>query len=300
MAQVLKNGSRKFDLSDNWDVHHPNGNHMYTTSKRKVDWYLVRELAKVIAPNKIQFTFVPKGEGFQAHEIFGKLPRINRCVVCGEEHNLQRHHVVPYHYRKFMPLIYKSRNHHDVVLICRKHHEEYEQIAKFYKNEIATKFDVDSIEEMNAKQIAYMVGNLKDEFKAIKLLDTLLNRYNVIPEERVLWIAKELKEVMNIDVLQMDFDQIEVLHAKTDKSILAKKLELMNVENFYHGKAVIAKLNSEEEFNEFIRGWRVHFVESMKPEFMPIGWDIFWKCSIYDNNETTNIKSIHNKSKSNS
>lgn len=274
MAQVLKNGSRKFDLSDNWDVHHPNGNHMYTTSKRKVDWYLQRNLAEIIAPHKIKLTFIPKGEGFKEHEVFGKTPRVNRCVVCGEENNLQRHHVVPYHYRKFMPLKYKSRNHHDVVLICRNHHEEYEQLAKFYKNHIAEKFKVESIEEMNARQINYMVENLRDQFKAVKLLDTILNRYNTIPVERVEWIANELSELLKIKVLDMSFDEIEELHHKTDLLIKTKKHELMNVENFYHGKAVIAKLKTEKQFEKFIRGWRTHFVKSMNPKFMPFGWSI--------------------------
>lgn len=274
MAQVLKQGSRKFDLSDNWDVHHPNGGHMFTTSKRKVDWYLDRDLAVIIAPQKVQLTFEPRGDGFKDHEVFGKTPRINKCVVCGEEIGLQRHHVVPYHYRKFMPLRYKSRNHHDVVLICRKHHEEYEQIAKFHKNWIAMEFQVESIEEMNAKQINYMVDNLKDQFKAIKVLDTLLNRYNVIPIERVEWICNELEILLGVKVIDMNFDQIEDLHDRTDKLINTKKNELMNVENFFHGKAVIAKLKDDEAFEVFIKGWRVHFIESMKPEHMPFGWSV--------------------------
>lgn len=275
MAQVLKNGSRKFDLSDNWKVFHPNGKHMFTTSKRKADWYLTRNICRIIEGEKsIQFIEEPNGLGFAEHEIFGLQPRVNKCVVCGEEHNLQRHHVVPYHYRKFMPLIYKSRNHHDVVLICRKHHEEYEQIAKFYKNEISKRFNVDSIEVMNAKQISFMVSNLKEQFKAVKLLDTLLNRYNDIPEERVIWIAIELEQTLGIDILDMSFDQIDELLHKTDKMIKAKKSQLMNVENFYHGKAVIAKLKHKKQFELFIKGWRVHFVESMKPQFMPVGWSV--------------------------
>ncbi len=274
MAQVLKGGSRKFDLSDNWDVYHPNGTHMFTTSKRKVDWYLDRNLAVITEDHKVQLTFIPRGEGFKEHEVFGKVPRVNKCVVCGQDHSLQRHHVVPYHYRKFMPLRYKSRNHHDVVLICRVHHEEYEQIAKFYKNQIAKTFNVESIEEMNAKQINYMVDNLKDQFKAVKLLDTILNRYNDIPEERVVWISDQLEALLGIRLLDMDFQQIEELYINTDKLIEAKKSELMNVENFYHGKAVIAKLKNDDAFEEFIRGWRVHFVESMKPEFMPFGWSV--------------------------
>jgi hypothetical protein len=274
MAQVLKNGSRKFDLSDNWDVHHPNGVHMYTTSKKKVDWYLERNLATIISSNKIQLTFTPRGEGFKEHEVFGKTPRVNKCVVCGEEHGLQRHHVVPYHYRKFMPLIYKSRNHHDVVLICRKHHEEYEQIAKFYKNEIALKFKVESIEEMNAKQITLMVDNLKDDFKAVKLIDTVLNRYNDIPEERVIWISNEIEKMLGIKLLDMGFDEIEALNDKMNESIKSKKSKLMNAENFFHGKAVIEKLKKPRDFNKFIKGWRVHFIESMKPKFMPFGWSV--------------------------
>lgn len=274
MAQVLKHGSRKFDLSDNWDVHHPDGYHMYTTSGRKVKWYLDRNLAVVTEPHKIRLTFIPKGKGFSDHELFGKLPRVNRCVVCGEEHGLQRHHVVPYHYRKFMPLKYKSRNHHDVVLICRKHHEEYEQIAKFHKNKIAEEFQVDSIEIMNTRQINYMVDQLKDQFKAVKLLDTLLNRYNVIPIERVEWIASELQNVLNIDVLKMDFEEIEELYHKTDKLIKTKKAEMMNVENFFHGKAVIEKLETTKDFEKFIKGWRVHFIESMSPLYMPVGWSV--------------------------
>lgn len=274
MAQVLKNGSRKFDLSDNWDIHDIDGYHMYTSSSRKVKWYLDRQLAKIIAPNKIQLTFKAKGKGFAEHEIFGKLPRVNRCVVCGEENGLQRHHVVPYHYRKFMPLKYKSRNHHDVVLICRKHHEEYEQIAKFYKNQIAEDFQVDSIETMNTKQINYMVDLLKDQFKAAKLLDTLLHRYNSIPIERVEWICNELKNILNIDAANMDFEEIEELYIKTDQLIKTKKLEIMNVENFFHGKAVIDKLETTQDFEKFIRGWRVHFVETMSPLYMPTGWSI--------------------------
>lgn len=274
MAQVLKNGSRKFDLSDNWDVHHPDGYHMYTTSGRKVQWYLDRELAEIFEPNKIRLKFEPKGRGFSEHEIFGKLPRINRCVVCGETQGLQRHHIVPYHYRKFMPLKYKSRNHHDVALICRKHHEEYEQIAKFYKNEIAAHFKVETIEEMNAKQINFMVDKLKEQFKAMKLLDTLLHRYNDIPIERVEWICNEFNSTMGVDISAMNFDEIEELYHRTDKLIRTKKAEMMNVENFFHGKAVIEKLHTTEDYEVFIRGWRIHFVQSMSPLYMPEGWSI--------------------------
>lgn len=274
MGQVLKTGSRKFDLSDNWKVFHPNGKHMFTTSQRKANWYLERDLVKVIGINEVQFVIEPKGEGFADHEAFGLQPRLNRCVVCAEEEGLQRHHVVPYHYRKYMPLKYKSRNHHDVVLICRQHHEEYEIIAKSYKYDLAKKFDVESIEEMNARQINNMVTALKDQFKFLKLLDTVVNRFNDIPMSRLLWIANELKVGFDVDILAMDLEEIDDLHTKTDKVVRAKKMHLMTAENFYHGKAVIQKLHTEQDYEHFIRGWRMHFLSSMEPKFMPHGWTV--------------------------
>src|SRR5688572_30734553 len=147
--QVLQPGSRKFDTNQNWKVLHPNGKHMFTTSQNRVKNYLKKNLAIIVADQVIQLTFMPEGEGFADDEIFGLLPRINQCVVCAAIDELQRHHVVPYHYRKFMPVDYKSRNHHDVVLICREHHQEYEMIAKEYKTYIARKYDVGTIEELN-------------------------------------------------------------------------------------------------------------------------------------------------------
>ncbi len=127
---------------------------------------------------------------------------------------------------------------------------------------------------MNAKQISYMVDNLRDQFKALKLLDTILNRFNDIPASRVEWIRNELLDLFKVDVYNMSFDEINKLQSDTDKYIKEKKSELMNVENFYHGKAVIEKLTNKKEFENFIRGWRIHFLKSMKPKFMPVGWSV--------------------------
>lgn len=276
--QVLKSGSRKFDESDNWKVLHPSGVHMFTTNRRKAFWYLNRDKAVVVEENVIKLTFMPKGMGFNENEIFGLTPRLNRCVVCTATQNLQRHHVVPYHYRKFMPIDYKSRNHHDVVLICRKHHEEYEMIAKGYKTYIAHKYNVKTIEELNNEYISTVIERLKRKFKISKLLNTLLRQFNQLPIKNTESLAKEIEYMTTIKVLDSTFDDLEKIAKKLNKSIEKEKKEVINIDDFFHGKLVINQFKSHEDFEEFIKGWRMHFLMTMKPQYMPLGWSIDFRC----------------------
>lgn len=276
--QVLKPGSRKFDTNHNWKVFSPKGKHMFTTSSKRAKWYLTKADAIIIGDFEIQLTKEPKGEGFAENEIFGLLPRINRCVVCAVIDELQRHHVVPYHYRKFMPLQYKSRNHHDVVLICRTHHEEYEQIAKEYKTIIARKYGVGTIEELNNAYIAEVVERLRRKFKMSKLLSTLIDNFNDIPITKIEVIAIELSGMVGFDVLNTSLDYLELIRKKIDKHIEKEKREVIHNNDYYHGNLVIKQFKSHDDFEIFIRGWRNHFVETMKPQYMPEGWSIDFRC----------------------
>jgi hypothetical protein len=237
---------------------------------------LKKDLAKIVEGQDqvIQLTFTPQGEGFADDEIFGRLPRINQCVVCAAVDELQRHHVVPYHYRKFMPVDYKSRNHHDVVLICREHHQEYEMIAKDYKTMIARKYDVGTIEELNNIYISTVVERLRRKFKISKLLSTIVDNFNDIPITKIEVIGKELSNIIGFNVLNKSFDELELIQKKLSKSIAKEKREVMNSNDYFHGHAVIAKFTCHEDFEVFIKGWRRHFIETMKPQYMPEGWSI--------------------------
>lgn len=276
--QVLKSGSRKFDTSDNWSVLSPDDIHMFTTSKRRADFYLNKNIAIIVGDKKIKLTFTPRGLGFNEHEIFGLTPRLNHCVVCKVTENLQRHHVVPYHYRKFMPIDYKSRNHHDVVLICRKHHEQYEEIAKEYKNYIANKYGVKTIEQLNTEYVIKVVDRLRLKFKISKLLRTIIENYNNIPINKIEVIGNELTELLRFNVLNTTFEDLNKILRKLDKAIKREKRDVLNVDDFYHGKIVINLFKSHNDFEIFIKGWRQHFIDSMKPQYMPLGWSIDFRC----------------------
>jgi hypothetical protein len=175
-----------------------------------------------------------------------------------------------------MPLQYKSRNHHDVVLICTKDHEKYEKLAKFYKTSIAKKYNVDSVEKMNENQIKNVHDKFKDKLKVIKLIETILRRYNEMPDDRILWIAEEILKYTNIDILDISFEELEKYNKKLIQSINLEITEIKTkgAKDLYHGKAVVYNFKNDKDFKKFIRGWRKHFVKSMSPLYMPFGWNI--------------------------
>ena len=63
----------------------------------------------------IRLTFMPKGNGFEDNEVFGRSMREAKCVVSGLEDGLQRHHIVPYCYRTYFPEIYKKKI---ITMLC--------------------------------------------------------------------------------------------------------------------------------------------------------------------------------------
>ena len=99
---ILQSGSNNLN-TENWKVYHPNGKHMFNCGEKKTRWYLERNLAVDIGNKKIKLTFIPRGNGFEDNEEFGRGIREARCVVTGIEENLQRHHIVPYCYRTYFP-----------------------------------------------------------------------------------------------------------------------------------------------------------------------------------------------------
>ena len=41
-----------------------------------------------------------------------------------------------------------------------------------------------------------------------------------------------------------------------------------------HGYHVMKKLDTEEKIENFVKLWRNHFINTMNPQHMPIGWSV--------------------------
>lgn len=249
MSKFGSNISKDRKLYGNCQVFSPDGHLMFRCNDKKANWYLHRGLASIIneEPLSIKLSFSPNGLG-NHDKPFGLNEMHNKCVVCGTEEFLTRHHVVPICYRKFFPLNMKSHNFHDVLSLCMDCHDSYERKADVLKSELADRYEA-SLNGIYTKDI--------DLIKIIKKCNTLLRDTSSIPENRVNEMKKEVRKYLGRDYTNEDL--IEICSSQT-----------MNVEKT-HGQIVIEKT---DDIQEFIEMWRKHFIENNDCKFLPDNWNI--------------------------
>ncbi len=275
---ILKIGGKNLS-SENWKVFHPHGKHMFTCGEKKAFWYIEKNLAIISDDKCITLTFIPKGNGYEDDEEFGRAPRITRCVVSGIEYGLQRHHIVPYCYRMYFPEEYKAKNHHDVVLVNNEVHSEYEQYANTFKDEIAVMYGVKTIGELNAEYTAMLRENGKTGSILIHTIHSIIKSYNKMPYEtkieKLYFISEQLDVPYDV-VSKFNYIQLYKLY------LLLREKQIKNAYNvkannrklYDHGYHVVQKLDTEDKIEEFVKLWRTHFIETMQPQFMPQGWSV--------------------------
>ncbi|KAK4741810.1 hypothetical protein SAY87_025398 [Trapa incisa] len=111
---------------------------------RKLEWYLRRDLAKVVDndPPAIMLLFEPKGRPEDEDNDFYIQSKKNICVGCGEGIHYLRYRIIPSCYRMHFPEHLKSHRSHDIVLLCVDCHEVAHAAAEKYKRQVAEEFDI--------------------------------------------------------------------------------------------------------------------------------------------------------------
>ena len=131
----------KYKIYGNCKVLSPDGLLMFRCQEKKINWYLKRDLAQIVNldPLTIKLNFEPNGLG-NHNKVYGLGEMDNLCVVCGNNIEITRHHVVPICYRRFFPIEKKSHNFHDVLSVCADCHENYEYYAFKFKLDLSVKY----------------------------------------------------------------------------------------------------------------------------------------------------------------
>lgn len=239
---------RTKEIYGNWKILAPDGELLFLTLKKRVDWYLKRNLAKVIDDETIQLTFEPKKRSSKDDKYNLSLKE-NKCVVCGSEdiELLTRHHIVPYEYRKYFPEEIKSRSSHDVVPICREHHNQYELIADELKKDILLMYDITNDDK---------ITQCRD--KALKCAKLMLNNKNI--------------PINRLEQIRADFILYSGIQDLSEKNIIDFCENNRKTKNISH--IVVEKLLEKNELEQFVKMWRKHFIDTMRPGFMPQHWSI--------------------------
>jgi hypothetical protein len=228
-------------IYENCTILAPDGQVLCRTKRKKLHWYLDRQLADV---EVIRLKFEPSGRR-GSNDLFHLSSKDNRCVVCGCDFDLTLHHVVPRCYRKHFPDDMKSHSCHDVVALCSPCHEEYETHAMQYKIEIGKTHDC-PIGQSTVDLIKLRVR---------KAAHALLNHDAVIPEAR--------KNILQNTI----YSYLE--HEPTRQEMM----DLADVDPFQAGRNHAAEVVSQVDPQRFAEQWRAHFLAVMKPEYLPTGWD---------------------------
>jgi len=275
---ILKVGGKNLD-PENWFVYAPDGRHMFTCGGKKARWYMDRCLAEEVGEFKIKFLFEPNGKGYEDDEDFGRSVREVRCVVSGEQESLQRHHIVPYCYRSFFPAEYKSKNHHDVVLMNSNKHSEYEKEADKFKDEVAGIYGIKTIGEYNGAYVRALRDISKDNALLMSKIAVIFKRYGRLPKETILDNFKYISRRIDIDydfLLEIDYIQLLKLFQILKEENETKLFEFKNKHKKYydHGWHLVKKLDTDEKIFDFVKLWRTHFIETTNPEYMPEGWSV--------------------------
>jgi len=248
----MHNGTRKNKIYGNYLVKAPNGSAMFLCTKKRANWYLERNLAKKLEERVLILTFEPKGYGADG-DGYLLASKKNACVVCGatDLEVLTKHHIVPLEYRKLFPEELKSRNSHDVVVICIKDHRIYEnEHAILLKRKLAELYNA-PIHKI--KTDPYII--------AVKAAKVIVKHKYKIPNSR--------KETLVLTIFKGTLES-----NITDAYILA----LSNVDlDIYrgaikkHSELVMEQVADLQVFTEM---WRQNFLDAMNPRFMPEYWNV--------------------------
>lgn len=230
---------------------------MFRCDKKRADWYLKtldkktgEPIGELLSedPYTVRLKFKPKGLGNHDKE-FGLTEMDNRCVSCGTEEYLTRHHVVPYCYRRFFPLSLKSHNFHDVLALCVSCHEKYERNADKLKEQLAIEYKA----PINGETIEN-----KDIIKCIKISTTLLNDGIKVPKSRARRLRKYLRDRFNLKRLTRD----KIEEIASTKVVVIKRT---------HGEIVMSQIS---DIQSFVEMWRNHFVDNNDCTYLPKNWSI--------------------------
>jgi hypothetical protein len=236
-------------IFENCIIQAPDGVNLSRCGRKKFRWYLNNGLADVVSddPPTIRLRFEPSGrEGVNDPYLLEGKPNI--CVVCGDESHLTRHHIIPYCFIRHMALEYKVDIIRDIFPLCRPCHNEYEKFSWDKREELLNRFDI-SIENQKTKR--------SQSKRASSAAHTIINHQDKIPENRKIELFKIIHDFLGKDHV-------------TEQELVDLQ-ECLSKPNINISRMVAEKV---QDYNEFAKEWRTHFVNTMQPKFMPEAWKI--------------------------
>lgn len=286
--------SCKHPIYESCQMQAPDGEVLCYCDSKKMNWYISRGLAKLVSedPCVFKLIFEPNARGCKDEDDkdskFYISERRNRCVICGNEDNYMRFHVIPIIYRQHFPEHLKSHKSHDVNLLCFKCTEMANKVYEKKKEEISKRYNV-PLNIMSEEQKFY---KLLEEL--IKKCKSLYKNWNTLPyekkeqlQDKIFNMIREIKNKEecfkdtnpNLEVIETikkkgyfnlkDGLEVDLTVAGFIKGIKLKEVSV--IKKNIHGKLVVDQI---KDLKSFIREWRQFFLDSFHPQFLSKEWSV--------------------------
>ncbi|XP_058805451.1 exonuclease 3'-5' domain-containing protein 2 [Phymastichus coffea] len=270
--------ARNKPLYHNCYLQAPDGDILCTCDKKKAEWYVSKQLGEIVQENPltVRLKFEPSGRASGEVGKYYTQVKVNQCVVCGASDKFIRKNVVPREYRKYFPLVMKSHQSHDVLLLCPSCHE----VSNFQDLHLRRKLS----EMCDAPLSGPLLRSEESIPKGWKMLQSAVKvlRDGVsLPYER----RKELEIYIMKFTGQKEITAgfLNVLHEQLAEKIFQKNLQKKSlkknipaqVKNQPHGLKVVQYFEKKDGgLVELEKLWREHFLDTMKPKFLPDLWSV--------------------------
>jgi len=248
-------------IYDNCVIQAPDGTPVSRCLRSRLDWYLSRGLATRIDEDTIRLHKEPSGSCHvrEATEI-----KLNICVVCGDTKKLSTHHVVPYCFRNALPLEWRASAalYHDTVALCDKCHRSYEKYGNLLKKQLASQFGISVhgygviVEGKRTTMRSYARTLLELPPRNKKRRKKFY--FNPPPEKRQEFLQR-IAEYIGHEPTQ------EELLEMTEWNTVIKTEDYIP-----YGKYIVDQFDPAD----LVLMWRKHFLDTMKPRFMPGYWSL--------------------------
>lgn len=203
MKQMKQPTLKSKNLYESIGMQHPDGTLMCMTSSKKAKWYLNRGLASRVNDKMVRLNFTPNGYGHHDNPYFLER-KGNLCVVCGNEKDLTRHHVVPYQFRTLFTEQFKSHDHHDVLLVCRDCHDVYEREANELKKQVYKDIGYNEKESYKIKHHNKKVISARDIIEKNNVPKNRLEFLKTIADKELMEEKPDWKELFIAKIIDSD------------------------------------------------------------------------------------------------
>ncbi|XP_025404832.1 exonuclease 3'-5' domain-containing protein 2 isoform X2 [Sipha flava] len=249
---------------DNCLMENIDGTVMSTCSHKKVDWYISQGLAKLVKDNPRTIRLNFSADLKNRKDKFSVLPRENICTVCGRPEYFRKKKIIPKEFVRHMPTAYKSHIPHDTLLLCYWCHIKSNTFDSTIRKKL---FDICKTNEVNPNEYRKIPAYVKI-MRSKSLAQTLLKSRHKLPDKIIYELKLEIAEIYNIKPNRVFDSFLETL-------VTIKSLKYENDSQHNNAaKKVVEHFLERNALNELKTMWRQHFLNTMKPKYLPTLWSV--------------------------